>query len=88
VVTPYSVIFTPEAEEELEKLELQVAQRILNKVSWLAADCESIVYKPLSGGFKGLFRLRVGDYRVIYSTDSSSRRINILLIGHRRDIYK
>lgn len=88
MVTPYSVIFTPEAEDELEKVEPQVAQRILNKVGWLVANCESLDHKPLSGGFKGLSRLRVGDYRVIYSIDSNSRRINILFIGHRRDIYK
>lgn len=88
MVTPYLVIFTPEAEGDLEKVEPQVAQRILTKVGWLAAKYESLDHKPLSGEFKGLFRLRVGDYRVIYSVDSSSRRINILLVGHRRDIYK
>ena len=85
---PYLVIFTPEAEGDLQKVEPQVAQRILIKVGWLARNCESLDHKPLSGEFKGLFRLRVGDYRVIYSIDSSSKRINILLIGHRRDIYK
>lgn len=88
MVIPYLVVFSPEAVDNLGKVGPQVAQRILTKVGWLAANCESLDHKPLSGEFKGLFRLRVGSYRVIYSIDSSSRRINILLIGHRRDIYK
>ena len=89
MVRLYSVVFTPEAKGDLEKVEPRLAQRILAKVTWLAANCESLVHKPLSGEFKGLYRLRVGDYRVIYSIDSSpTRRINILLIGHRKDIYK
>jgi mRNA interferase RelE/StbE len=44
--------------------------------------------KRLSGQFLGLFRFRVGDWRVVYRVDDSSRRIIVIDIGHRRDVYE
>ena len=84
----YQVTFMPEAEEDLAKLDPGVARRILHKVAWLAKNFESVVPDPLSGSFKGLFKLRVGSYRVIYSASSSELVITIHAVGHRRDIYK
>ncbi|HLC30635.1 MAG TPA: type II toxin-antitoxin system RelE/ParE family toxin [Dehalococcoidia bacterium] len=84
----YQAAFTREAEEELASLDPGVAQRILLKVAWLAKNFESVVPDPLSGSFKGLFKLRVGSYRVIYSASSSELVITIHGVGHRRDIYK
>ena len=84
----YKVAFMPEAEEDLASLDQGVARRILLKVAWLARNFESVVPDPLSGGFRGLFKLRVGNYRVIYSASSSELMITIHAVGHRRDIYK
>ena len=67
----YQAAFTREA-EELASLDPGVAQRILLKVAWLAKNFESVVPDPLSGSFKGLFKLRVGSYRVIYSAVPAS----------------
>ncbi|RTZ59711.1 MAG: hypothetical protein DSZ31_03460 [Gammaproteobacteria bacterium] len=43
--------------------------------------------KPLKGKYKGLYRLRVGNYRVIYKRDNDKLVILVIRIGHRRDIY-
>jgi len=44
--------------------------------------------KRLTGEFLGLFRFRVGDWRVVYRVDHSARRIVVIDIGHRRDVYE
>lgn len=84
----YEVEFRTGAEEDLKKLEKSVAQRILAKIKWLEENCALIDHKHLTGDFAGFFKLRVGDYRVVYLVHSTKRLIEICLIGHRKDIYK
>ena len=62
-----SVVFTSRAEENLAKLDKQIAQRILKKLRWLAENLESLTLEPLTGQFQGVYKLRVGDYRVLYT---------------------
>ena len=80
------VEWTRGAVEDLEKLDRQVAQRVLKRVTWLAENFHRIVPEPLSGEFKGAYKLRVGDWRVIYTVEGEL--IVIRLIGHRREIYR
>ena len=87
-MTAYQVEFLPKAAEELERLDNLVIKRILSKLKRLANNSEIIVPEPLSGQLKGLFKLRVGNYRIIYSRDQERRIITIHLVGHRREIYK
>jgi mRNA interferase RelE/StbE len=47
-----------------------------------------LIPERLQGRFKGLFKLRVGDYRIIYELDDPRRLIVVHLVGHRRDIYR
>lgn len=84
----YGVVFLPEAEEDLKRLDRAVGQRILAKISWLARNFESLVPERLSGSLRGLYKERVGSYRVLYSVNSEERLIAAHLIGHRRQIYK
>jgi mRNA interferase RelE/StbE len=85
----YSVEFRPEAERDLSKLDKGVAQRIMNRVKWLAEHLEETRIEALRGGrWKGLFKLRVGDFRVVYVINHSKKLISIHLIGHRREIYE
>ncbi|MBZ0202132.1 MAG: type II toxin-antitoxin system RelE/ParE family toxin [Ignavibacteria bacterium] len=44
--------------------------------------------KKLSGQLSGLFRYRVGDYRVIYEIDEKSKSVEVLSIKHRKNVYK
>ncbi|WP_442947936.1 type II toxin-antitoxin system RelE family toxin [Nostoc sp.] len=44
--------------------------------------------KRLKGDFAGLFRYRVGDWRVVYQVDEEQQLITILLVAHRSDVYR
>lgn len=84
----YSVKFTLQAEEDLARLDKTVAQHIANKIDWLSQSMESITPAPLKGKFKGKYKLRVGDWRVIYSFEYSTQIITIYAVRHRSEVYK
>ena len=83
----YTVTFRPETEQDFKRLDPQVAQRILRKIKWLSENYELITPQPLKGEWKGKYKMRIGDYRVIYTVNEGEKRIIIHLAGHRRDIY-
>jgi mRNA interferase RelE/StbE len=68
----YSVEFTSRAINNLGLLTSAIQQRVLNKIRWLSQNFENISPQSLSADLSGLFKLRVGDYRVIYSFDLDS----------------
>lgn len=84
----YLVEYEPEAVADLEKLTKSVCQRIVNKINWLAGNFDQIKPQPLTAELSGFFKLRVGDYRVIYEFDPDQRIIFIDRVGHRSEIYK
>ncbi len=61
----YDIRFLSSAARDLAGLDKSVATRILRRIRWLADNLEQISSEPLSGDLAGLFKLRVGDYRVI-----------------------
>ena len=69
---PYLVNFTPQAEKDLACLDKIVAQKIVNKIDWLSQNIENIFPIALKGKFKDKYKLRVGDWRVIYSIEHDS----------------
>lgn len=83
----YSVNFEQEAINDLDNLTQVVRIRILNKISWLAKNFEQITPIPLTAKLSGFYKLRVGDYRIIYEFEKDIQLILITRIGHRRDIY-
>lgn len=83
----YRVQYTSQALEDLEKLSANIRRRIVKKVDWLGGNFEQIQPIPLSANLAGFYKLRVGDYRVIYEIDKQVRIITIDQVGHRRDIY-
>jgi mRNA interferase RelE/StbE len=85
-VTVYSVTFLRRAQRELDGLPKREGSRILGAIRELAET-------PRPPGCRRLrdregWRIRVGDYRVIYSIDDSLHKVVILEIGHRRDVYR
>ena len=85
----YLVEFKEDTMKELSKLDKKVAQRILNKIKWLSENFEVVSHERLKGEeWEDMFKLRIGDYRVIYSVDRERKIITIHLIGHRSEIYK
>lgn len=75
-----------EALEDLQKIDRPIVKRILNKISWFSQHFNNITPESLSGDMAGLFKLRVGDWRVVYVIEEDV--IIIKVVGHRREIYK
>ncbi|MHC3130368.1 MAG: type II toxin-antitoxin system RelE/ParE family toxin [Candidatus Bathyarchaeota archaeon] len=72
--------------KDVEKLDNPVAQRILRKIDWFSRNFERLTLEPLSGEFKGTFKLRVGEWRVIYAVEGETTAIQFM--GHRKEIYR
>ena len=70
---------------DLDRLDRSVADRIIGKIE-KALAAEGRAGEPLAGEFAGLYRLRVGDYRVIYARTAVGYMV--LRIGHRGDVYR
>ncbi|MCI0422637.1 MAG: type II toxin-antitoxin system RelE/ParE family toxin [Acidobacteria bacterium] len=74
----YSVLIKPGAGRELEGVsQKKDRERIIARIG-----CEK-----LSGQF-GLYRVRVGSYRVVYAIDDSATEVHVVKVGHRRDVYR
>lgn len=84
----YSVAFTKEALEDLERIDVAVRKRILRKIQWCAENFSDLIPLPLNNKWRGFFKLRTGDWRIIYDVDSEKKMITIHYIGHRSQIYK
>jgi mRNA interferase RelE/StbE len=83
----YSISFARSARKELEHLSGDVAERILTKLEMLVENPRPSGVIKLHGQ-KNLWRVRVGDYRVVYSIDDFSKAIDVSVIRHRRDVYR
>lgn len=83
----YDIEFKAEVIIGLETLTSTIQERILRKIRWLAENFENVNPQALSADLSGLFKLRVGDYRVIYSFNTETQIMTIHKVGHRRDIY-
>jgi mRNA interferase RelE/StbE len=89
VSSPCQVEFRPEAVSDLDRLAPDVRERVLDRVRWLATHFDEITPEALRGRqWRGVLKLRVGDYRILYTADRRPPRLTIHLIGHRREIYR
>jgi mRNA interferase RelE/StbE len=84
----YRIRVLEAAIRELSRLDRPVGQRIVLRIQWLAANLEAVDREALTDDLVGLYKLRVGDFRVIYEILHDERLIVIHAIGHRRDIYR
>ena len=81
----YQVEFSPQTRKDLEVLPPRICKQTLKKIVDLQrAAFKGPQIKPLKS-YGDLFRLRVGDYRVVYQIKGN--QVTVLLIGHRKDIY-
>ncbi|HEX3602117.1 MAG TPA: type II toxin-antitoxin system RelE/ParE family toxin [Lacipirellulaceae bacterium] len=82
------VRFIDNAAGEVKRLDPAIRRRVAKRLGWLRANLDSIIPESLTGRLVGLYKLRVGDYRVIYEIVRDERVIIIQAVGHRRDIYR
>ena len=82
----YSILFARSARKELAALSNSLIERILRKIESLAVEPRPAGCKKLQGN-SNLWRIRIGDYRVVYSIDKVIEIIEIIRIKHRREVY-
>ena len=83
----YSILFARSARKELQALDPTVANRVIRRIESLAATPRPPGCKKLEGS-DNLWRIRIGDWRVIYSVDDRKRVVDISAVRHRRDAYR
>lgn len=84
----FEVALTAGAASDLRRLDPAVASRIVRRLRWLTENADSIKPERLTGRWRGVLKLRVGAYRVLYTRDISERRLVVHFVRHRRGVYK
>ncbi len=84
---PYTVQYDTRAVKELGKLDKPVARRIVKAVGALSTDPRPAGCRPLVG-YPGLWRIRVGDYRVVYTIKDAELVVLALRVAHRSTVYR
>jgi mRNA interferase RelE/StbE len=86
--TTYDIRILDTATRELARLDKSAGSRIVERINRLAKNLDNIKPEALTGDLAGLYKLRVGNYRVLYEIIRNERAIVIHSIGHRREIYR
>ena len=82
----YRIELRPAAVRALRKLDPPVARRVHAAIALLAEDPRPPASRPLRG--RPAWRVRIGDYRVIYTIEDDVLLIAVVTLGHRRDVYE
>jgi mRNA interferase RelE/StbE len=83
----YEVLLSKAARKKLSTLPVFIHNNIIEEISALSVTPRPAGCKKLKG-LKNSWRIRIGDYRVIYEVEDNILRIMVIAIGHRKDIYK
>ena len=87
----YQVVFLPDAEKSFKQLDTTIQKRIAAKIDWLAENADLVIHHPLKSlpdDLRGLCRMRIGDYRLLYWIYSEIRQIKVYEIEHRGKEYR
>ena len=82
----YRLLIRPSAAKELEAIPLRDRRRLASRMRELSEDPRLRGAERLRG--HDLFRVRQGDYRVVYEIDDEGRTVTVFKVGHRREIYR
>ena len=82
----YCVIFSRSARKQMEKLSGETETRIIAKLSELEANPRPSGCKKLKN--RDAWRIRIGDYRVIYEIHDKVLQVIVVTVGHRREVYR
>ena len=84
----YRLVFTEDGEFSIKSLDQNIRQRVFDKLKWFIQNADNIKPLPLKSNLSGLYKLRVGDYRIIYEIDLKDKVVTVHKVGHRKDIYQ
>ncbi len=79
---------TDQGKADLKNLDAKVRQRTLEKIQWFIENFKNLAPIPLGGSWSGFFKLRVGDWRIVYEINYSEHRITVCAIDNRDKVYK
>jgi mRNA interferase RelE/StbE len=82
----YVIVLKASAERDLERLPAILHHRIVERLASLSGVPRPRGSQKLHGA--EAYRIRVGDYRILYEVDDPRRRVTVYSIGHRRDVYR
>ena len=82
----YSIRIKSSAARELARIPKQIRLRILHAIDSLGEH--PLSGKPLKGVFRGLRRVRVGDYRIVYEVHVDALVVLVVRVAHRREVYR
>lgn len=83
----YAIDVKPSARRELDNLTDSLIARLVPKIESLAANPRPSGCRKLRG-HKDLWRIRVGDYRILYIIDDDRKELSVTRVAHRRDVYE
>lgn len=83
----YAVSIRPAAQRQFARLSTSAKTAVAAALEGLAVEPRPHNHIKLSGS-SGSYRVRVGDYRVVYQIDDASRRVLVTVVGHRREVYR
>ena len=83
----YEIAFKPSVEKDLRTVSAKVRARILARIAGLREEPFPRQAIKLAGG-QAWYRLRVGDYRIVYGVDFGTRQVVVQYVRHRRDAYR
>jgi len=84
----YRIRILDAATRELARLDKPTGRRVVERIKWLAANLDDLNPYTLTGDLAGFYKLRVGDYRVLYEILQDEQTIVIHKIGHRSEVYR
>ena len=82
----YKIYFRKSAAKELGKLPNPTVQKVIKRIEALAIDPRPVGCEKLTG--QGFYRVRQGNYRIIYSIQDDELTVWVVKVSHRKDIYK
>ncbi len=81
----YTVVLSKKAQKQLDKIPDSIAQPIIDAIGDLEENPRPYGHKKLKG--RDGYRIRVGNYRVIYDIIDAQLIVDVIMLGHRKDIY-
>jgi mRNA interferase RelE/StbE len=84
----YEIVISKAADKQLKSIPKKDQLAILRAIEALGTDPTPTGVKALQGNLTSYYRVRCGDYRIIYSIENKKLILVVVKIGHRRDIYR
>ena len=83
---PYKVFIERNAEKDFRKIPKTIQKKVISAIIKLKTNPKPRKVKKISGS-ENYYRIRVGDYRIVYEIDGKEKKVNVFRVRHRREAY-